>query len=80
MCAADTNKEWFNKNEKHHRDNDLQVICYDNGAKKCYVNGKLHSDNDLPAIVRLSGTKEWYINGKFHRLGGLPAIKYKKWN
>jgi hypothetical protein len=73
------NKHWY-VNGKHHRDNDLPAIEYENGSKEWYVNGIHHRDNGLPAIEYSIGIKFWYVNGKVHRLGGLAAIELANGN
>ena len=56
------NQYWF-KNGKRHRDNDLPAVIYPSGTQYWYQNGLKHRDNDLPAIIFANGTKEWYKNG-----------------
>ena len=51
-----------------------EVIVYDNGTKKWYLNDKLHRE-DGPAVEWVEGDKFWYLNGKRHREDG-PAIEY----
>ena len=40
---------WF-KNGKLHRDNDLPAVIYADGTQYWYQNGKFHRDNDLPLL------------------------------
>jgi hypothetical protein len=53
---------WF-KNGKRHRDNDLPALIETNGAKRWYKNGIRHRDNDLPAVIFPNGFQQWYKNG-----------------
>ena len=73
---------WY-KNGKYHRDNDLPAIILINGCQYWYKNGLQHRDNDLPAVIEANGDLYWYINGKCHRDNDLPAVIYtdgtKKW-
>jgi hypothetical protein len=64
---------WF-KNGKRHRDNDLPAEIYQNGNQCWYKNGKIHRDNDLPAEIETNGTQRWYKNHNLHRDNDLPAI------
>ena len=65
-------------NGKHHHNNGLCNVEYENGDKYWRLNGKLHRDNDLPAVEDADGDGEWFVNGTRHRLGGLPAIHFNK--
>jgi hypothetical protein len=64
---------WF-KNGKIHRDNDLPAAIYSNGDQCWYKNGKKHRDNDLPAEIYANGYQFWYKNGLIHRDNDLPAV------
>jgi len=64
---------WF-KNGKRHRDNDLPAVIYKNGIQGWYKNGRLHRDNDMPAEIYPNGDLLWYKKGKRHRDNDLPAI------
>ena len=68
---------WY-KNGKLHRDNDLPAEITSIGSQHWYKNGQIHRDNDLPAEILSSGTQMWYKNGYIHRDHNLPAII--KWN
>jgi antitoxin component YwqK of YwqJK toxin-antitoxin module len=66
--------QWWFKNGKRHRDNDLPAVIFPNGAQYWYQNGEIHRDNDLPAIIKANGNQYWYKNGLKHRDNDLPAI------
>jgi len=68
------NKEWFNKEGRPHRDNDLPAVEYSNGTMAWYKNGLNHRDNGLPAVEYPGGNKLWYVDGKYHRVDG-PAVE-----
>jgi antitoxin component YwqK of YwqJK toxin-antitoxin module len=68
--------EYWYKNGKLHRDNDLPAIIFSNGYQGWYKNGKLHRDNDLPAAISSDGDHYWYQNGNLHRDNDLPATIY----
>jgi antitoxin component YwqK of YwqJK toxin-antitoxin module len=70
----DHGNEYWYKNGKLHRDNDLPALIYKDGDKLWYKNDKLHRDNDLPSIILINGDKFWYKNGNSQRDGDLPAI------
>ena len=53
---------WY-KNDKCHRDNDLPAIIQANGSKYWYKNNKVHRDNDMPAIIYADGFQEWRKEG-----------------
>ena len=65
--------EYWYKNDKSHRDEDLPAIIFPSNSQKWYQNGELHRDGDLPAVISNNGAREWYKNGKRHRDGDLPA-------
>lgn len=68
------NQYWY-KNGRTHRDDDLPAEIYSNGDREWYQNGKLHRDKDMPAVIRCSnGHQEWYKNGKLHREKDMPAV------
>jgi len=66
--------EIWNKDGKHHRDNDLPAVIYHNGSKVWYRNGLVHRDNDKPAVLWYDGSAYWYQDGVNTRSGGKPAI------
>ena len=63
---------WY-KNGKYHRDNDLPAVISKDGDQFWYKNGKRHRDNDLPAFITVNGHQYWYQNGLKHRDNDLPA-------
>jgi hypothetical protein len=69
------NQFWY-KNGKQHRDNDLPASICVNGSQHWFINGKIHRDNDLPAVIWSDGDQFWYQNGKRHRDNDLPAVIY----
>jgi antitoxin component YwqK of YwqJK toxin-antitoxin module len=68
------NQFWY-KNGKFHRDNDLPAMIFSDGRQFWFKNGQMHRDNDLPATIYPNGQlQEWFQNGKFHRDNDLPAV------
>jgi antitoxin component YwqK of YwqJK toxin-antitoxin module len=66
---------WY-KNGKCHRENDLPAIIYQTYQDEdqyWFKNGKLHREHDLPAVIHQDGHQSWYKNGKIHRDNDLPA-------
>jgi hypothetical protein len=53
---------WY-KNGKAHRDNDLPAIIYIDKTRIWCKNGNYHRDNDLPAVIWWDGDQFWYKNG-----------------
>jgi hypothetical protein len=56
------NQYWY-KNGKYHRDNDLPALIRVNGDQLWFKNGLQHRDNDLPAIIYSNGDQKWFKNG-----------------
>jgi len=79
-----TGRQYFYKNNKRHRDNDLPAGIYPDGTQFWYQNGELHRDNDKPAILGTDKSEgfnkdrqEWYKNGVQYT----PVIKsHINWN
>jgi len=67
------NEYWY-RNGKFHKDNDLPAITWADGTQLWFRNGRLHRDNDLPAVIYACGTQKWFRNGNLHRDNDLPAI------
>jgi hypothetical protein len=75
------NQFWY-KNGKRHRDNDLPAVIETNGIQIWYKNGKKHREHDLPAEIYPNGDQFWYKNGQLHRDNDLPAVissRYQGW-
>ena len=66
--------QFWLKNGKQHRDNDLPALILNDGTQFWCKNGLRHRDNDLPAIIYPDGSQYWYKNGKLHRDNDLPAV------
>jgi len=66
--------QWWYKNGKLHRDNDLPAVIQTNGIQRWYKNGQSHRDNDLPAIISPNGYQGWYKHDELHRDNDLPAV------
>ena len=64
---------WY-KNGKEHRENDMPAVIYSTGSQFWYKNGLKHRDNDLPAAIYSNGDRHWYKNGLRHRDNDLPAV------
>jgi len=62
------NKEWRNKADQLHRENDLPAVIWKNGTKAWWVNGKQHRDNDQPAAICWNGTNVWFINDELVKI------------
>ena len=75
IISKDGDQYWY-KNEKKHRDNDLPAVITSDGDQFWMKNGLCHRDNDLPAIIFTDGEQYWYQNGERHRDNDLPAIIY----
>ena len=57
---------WY-RNGKLHRDNDLPAIIYSNGTCVWFQNGRKYREGDQPAAIYADGTQHWYKNGRLHR-------------
>lgn len=68
-------EEWYDDNEKLHRDGDLPAQTDPQGGKAWLQHGKLHRDGDKPAIEAANGDRAWYQNDELSRATG-PAIIY----
>ncbi len=79
----DATKNWYDENEKLHRDDDLPAREYIDGTKEWFQHGLRHRDNDMPAMEHINGDKYWYQNGLLHRDNDLPAVEHhngmKEW-
>lgn len=71
--------QYWCKNDKLHRDNDLPAIVISRSnfqAKHWFINGQLHRDNDLPAIILIGNIQQinsWYRYGQLYRDNNLPT-------
>ena len=63
---------WYRNNKKH-RDNDLPAEIHADGSQYWYQNGKYHRDNDMPSLIHATGRKVWFQNDLIHRDNDLPA-------
>lgn len=61
----DNGVQFWSKNNKYHRDDDLPAAIYADGSMEWYKEGNLHRDGDLPAIIYPYGEKWWYRHGQF---------------
>jgi hypothetical protein len=73
----DRGTQYWYKNGKYHRDNDLPALILANGDQYWCKDGKQHRDNnDLPAVICVNGSQHWYKNGNRHRDNDLPSMIY----
>jgi hypothetical protein len=75
-AVIDSAGQYWCKEGKRHRDDDLPARISNNGDQYWYKEGKLHRNGDLPAVTSVHGDQYWYKEGKLHRDGDLPAIIY----
>lgn len=73
--TSEGDEEWYDDNEKLHRDGDQPAQTDTHGGKAWFQHGKLHRDGDKPAIEAANGDRAWYQDDVLSRETG-PAITY----